>query len=75
MDPPAGPSLALQAGCVAGPATWSNITVRLRLDSAFHFGSADWNNVLADQTLQTLWTNHSNAETLKRQQSATLAAL
>ena len=37
--------------------------------------SDDWNNVLANQTLNTLWRAHSNDEFLERQNSATLAAL
>ncbi len=37
--------------------------------------SDDWNLVLANQTLNTLWCVHSNEEFLERQKSATLAAL
>jgi hypothetical protein len=37
--------------------------------------SDHWNNTLAVQALQTLWTKHSNPETLERQRSAALAAL
>jgi hypothetical protein len=38
-------------------------------------GSDDWNNILANQTIQTLWMKHSDEETLDRQLSATTAAL
>ncbi len=37
--------------------------------------SDDWNNVLANQTLNTLWRAHSNDELQERQRSATLASL
>ncbi len=37
--------------------------------------SDDWNNVLANQTLNTLWRAHSNDEFQERQSGATLAAL
>jgi hypothetical protein len=37
--------------------------------------SDDWNNVLANQTLNTLWVAHSNDETRQRQNRATAAAL
>ena len=37
--------------------------------------SDDWNNVLANQTIQTLWMKHSDEETLDRQLAATTAAL
>jgi hypothetical protein len=37
--------------------------------------SDHWNNVLGNQTLNTLWVAHSNDETRKRQHSATAAAL
>jgi len=35
----------------------------------------DWNSILADQTLTTLWLAHSKKETRDRQYSATFAAL
>jgi hypothetical protein len=38
-------------------------------------GSDDWNNVLANQTIQTLWVKHSDDETLNRQLAAITAAL
>jgi hypothetical protein len=34
-----------------------------------------WNNILANQTLQSLWLNHSDPETRDKQCSATVAAL
>jgi hypothetical protein len=37
--------------------------------------SDDWNNVLANQTVQALWLAHSDPETEKRQRNATIAAL
>jgi hypothetical protein len=37
--------------------------------------SDDWNNILANQTIQTLWVSHSDTETLDRQLAATTAAL
>lgn len=37
--------------------------------------SDDWNNVLANQTVQTLWVGYSDTETLDRQLAATTAAL
>jgi hypothetical protein len=37
--------------------------------------SADWNNVLANQTFQALWLKHSDPETRNKQYSATVAAL
>ena len=37
--------------------------------------SDNWNNVLADQALQTLWTKHSDEESLDRQLAAVTAAL
>jgi hypothetical protein len=37
--------------------------------------SDDWNNVLANQTIQTLWVKHSDEETLDQQLAATSAAL
>ena len=37
--------------------------------------SDDWNNVLANQTFNTLWVAHSNDETRQCQYSATGAAL
>jgi len=37
--------------------------------------SDDWNNVLANQTIQTLWVKHSDEETLNQQLAATSAAL
>ena len=37
--------------------------------------SDHWNNVLANQTLQTLWTKHSDDEALRRQWSATVQGL
>jgi hypothetical protein len=37
--------------------------------------SDDWNNILANQTMQTLWVKHSNDETIDRQLTATTAAL
>jgi hypothetical protein len=37
--------------------------------------SDDWNNILANQTIQTLWMKHSDEETLNRQLAATTAAL
>ena len=35
----------------------------------------DWNSILANQTLTTLWLAHSKKETRDRQYSATFAAL
>jgi hypothetical protein len=37
--------------------------------------SDDWNNVLANQAIHTLWLKHSDDETLNRQLAATTAAL
>ena len=37
--------------------------------------SDDWNRILANQTVQTLWLGHSDPETQDKQLSATLAAL
>ena len=37
--------------------------------------SDHWNNLLANQTIQTLWLKHSDQETRDRQLSATVAAL
>jgi hypothetical protein len=37
--------------------------------------SDHWNNILANQTFQTLWLKHSDAETRDKQRSATVAAL
>jgi hypothetical protein len=37
--------------------------------------SDHWNNILANQTIQTLWVKHSDAETRHRQCTATVAAL
>jgi hypothetical protein len=37
--------------------------------------SDNWNNILANQTLQSLWLKHSDAETRDRQYGATVAAL
>jgi hypothetical protein len=37
--------------------------------------SDHWNNILANQTFQTLWVKHSDAETRDKQISAALAAL
>jgi hypothetical protein len=37
--------------------------------------SDDWNNILANQTIQSLWLKHSDGETLDRQLAAAAAAL
>ena len=37
--------------------------------------SDNWNNILANQTIQTLWMKHSDEERLNRQRAATTAAL
>ena len=37
--------------------------------------SDHWNNTLANQTIQTLWTEHADKQTLDRQYNATVAAL
>ena len=37
--------------------------------------SDHWNNILANQAVQTLWVKHSDAETRHRQCTATVAAL
>jgi hypothetical protein len=37
--------------------------------------SDDWNNILANQAMQTLWLKHSDEDSRSRQYSATLAAL
>ena len=37
--------------------------------------SDDWNNILANQAIQTLWLEHSDEETRDRQYGATVAAL
>jgi hypothetical protein len=37
--------------------------------------SDQWNNILANQTIQSLWLKHSDAETRHRQCTATVAAL
>jgi hypothetical protein len=37
--------------------------------------SDHWNNIIANQTIQSLWVKHSNETTLDRQRKATLAAL
>ena len=38
-------------------------------------GSDDWNNILANQTLHTLWLKHSDDETIERQLAAPTAGL
>ncbi len=38
-------------------------------------GSDDWNNVLTNQTLNTVWTAHSDDEFQERQRNAAVAAL
>jgi hypothetical protein len=37
--------------------------------------SDHWNNILANQTIQSLWVKHSDAETRHRQCTATVAAM
>ena len=37
--------------------------------------SDHWNNILVNQTIQTLWLKHSDQETRDRQMSATVAAM
>ena len=37
--------------------------------------SDDWNNVIANQTVQSLWLKHSNADDAKQLRHATIAAL
>jgi len=37
--------------------------------------SDHWNNILANQTVQTLWLKHSDEETRDRQYKATVSAL
>src|SRR6476660_8932083 len=37
--------------------------------------SDDWNNILANQTVQALWLKHSDPPTRDKQYSATVAAL
>jgi hypothetical protein len=37
--------------------------------------SDDWNNTLANQTINTLWVQHSDEQTLDRQRKAAIAAL
>ena len=37
--------------------------------------SDDWNNILFNQMMQTLWVKHSDEETIDRQLAATTAAL
>ena len=37
--------------------------------------SDDWNNILANQTIKTLWLKHSDAEEIRRQRHATVDAL
>jgi hypothetical protein len=37
--------------------------------------SDHWNNLLANQAIQSLWTKHADSETLDRQLTATVAAL
>ncbi len=37
--------------------------------------SDDWNNTLANQTINTLWVKHSDGQTLDRQLKAATAAL
>jgi hypothetical protein len=37
--------------------------------------SDDWNNILANQTVQALWLKHSDPETRDKQYGATVAAL
>jgi hypothetical protein len=37
--------------------------------------SGHWNNILANQTVQSLWLKHSDQETRDKQYSATVAAL
>ena len=37
--------------------------------------SDDWNNILANQTIKTLWLEHSDAEDIRRQRHATVDAL
>jgi hypothetical protein len=37
--------------------------------------SDHWNNILANQTVQSLWLQHSDQETRRKQYSATVAAL
>ena len=38
-------------------------------------GSDDWNNILANQTINTLWISHSDEQTLDQQLNAVTAAL
>jgi hypothetical protein len=37
--------------------------------------SDDWNNILANQTIRSLWLKHSDAETRHKQCTAVIAAL
>jgi hypothetical protein len=37
--------------------------------------SDDWNNILLDQTIRTLWLKHSDEDSRSRQYNATLATL
>jgi hypothetical protein len=53
-------------GGLAGKGTLKNIGGSM---------SDHWNNLLANQTIQTLWLKHSDQETRDRQLSATVAAM
>ena len=37
--------------------------------------SDDWNNILVNQTIRTLWVNNSDAEEISRQRHAAVDAL
>jgi len=50
-------------------------TLKPRLRQIGGSQSDDWNNILANQTLHSLWLVHSSDEFQERQRSATLAAL
>jgi hypothetical protein len=52
-----------------------DLTLKGRLKSIGGSQSDDWNNILANQAMQTLWVKHSDDDSRSRQYSATVAAL
>jgi len=52
-----------------------DLTLKGVLKSVGGSQSDDWNNILLDQTIRTLWLKHSDEDSRSRQYSATVAAL
>jgi hypothetical protein len=52
-----------------------DLTLKGVLKSLGGSQSDDWNNILANQAMQTLWLKHSDEDSRSRQYSATVAAL